>query len=166
VGEGPFPTELNDDIGYLLQEMGAEFGATTGRPRRCGWFDLVIARYAVRINGLDFIALTKLDVLDQLDTIKICTSYEIEGKIIHEMPGSIDDIRNAKPVYKEYPGWKSSTAGISNFIDLPDNAKKYIEKLELLMDCPIALISTGPSREQCIIRKDSDFFSRLLQQTN
>ncbi len=151
VGEGPFPTELSDDIGEYLREKGAEFGTTTGRARRCGWLDAVILRYAVRINGLTSIALTKLDVLDDLDSIKICVAYEINGEIVNEFPESISGLANCKPVYIEMPGWKQDISKITKFEDLPEKTKQYINKVEELIGVKQKLIAVGPGRDQTII---------------
>ncbi len=154
VGEGPFPTELHDADGDQIRKEGDEFGSTTGRPRRCGWFDAMVARYAVAVNGIDAIVLTKIDVLDQMDTLRICTGYKTGGKVVTEMPASLSAIEQAEPVYQDFPGWKQKTSGLETFEQLPDNAKRYIEGLEKLIGIEIALISTGPDRTQSIIKKD------------
>jgi adenylosuccinate synthase len=150
VGEGPFPTELLDATGEQLRQAGNEFGSTTGRPRRCGWFDAVVIRYAVRVNGLTGIALTKLDVLNDFDTIRICTGYEYEGKRIEEIPASLDTFAACMPVYEEMPGWKSDISGIRTFDALPENARRYVKRLEELAGCPMVLVSVGPRRDQTI----------------
>jgi adenylosuccinate synthase len=152
VGEGPFPTELDNPEGERFREIGKEFGATTGRPRRCGWFDLVIGRYAARVNGLTQIAITKMDVLDSLDEIKICTAYEYEDKVIHEFPASIDILRNCRPVYHTLPGWKTTTSDITAYEELPENARKYIQYLEKQIGVRVSMISVGPMRKKIIIR--------------
>lgn len=152
VGEGPFPTELNDSIGKKLRDDGGEYGATTGRPRRCGWLDTVVGRYAVGINGITGIALTKLDVLDDFDEIKICVSYKIDGKTVTEMPEETVSLDKVEPVYETMPGWKSSTRDTDNFDTLPDAAKRYIARVEELIDAPISIVSTGVSRTATIIR--------------
>jgi adenylosuccinate synthase len=152
VGEGPFPTELDNPEGERFREIGKEYGATTGRPRRCGWFDLVIGRYAARVNGLTQIAITKLDVLDSLDEIKICTAYEYEDKIIHEFPASIDILRNCRPVYQTLPGWKTTTSDITAYAELPQNARKYIQYLEKQIGAKVSMVSVGPMRKKTIIR--------------
>jgi adenylosuccinate synthase len=152
VGEGPFPTELTGQEGENLREIGKEFGATTGRPRRCGWFDLVIARYAARINGLTEIALTKLDVLDKLPTIKVCREYEYQGKLHSEFPADLDVLEACAPVYETLPGWESSTTEIENFQSLPQNAQNYIRFLEKEIDVPISMVSVGPMRRKTIFR--------------
>lgn len=154
VGEGPFPTELNDGIGKLLGDLGAEFGTTTGRRRRCGWFDAVIGRYAVRINGLDCLAITKLDVLDQLEEIKICVAYEIDGEICHHFPTNASQFANCKPVYKTLPGWQEPTTHCRTLSDLPEKALNYLKYLAELMKVPIAIVSVGPGRDCTIIVED------------
>jgi adenylosuccinate synthase len=154
VGEGPFPTELHDDIGNHIGEIGAEFGTTTGRKRRCGWFDGVIGRYAVRINGLDCLAVTKLDVLDDLDEIKVCTAYELDGKVVRDFPSDARAFARAIPIYETLSGWKSSTSECKIVEDLPEQAKTYLKFLADLMEIPIAIISLGASRGQTIIVED------------
>jgi len=154
VGEGPFPTELNGSVGELLCDRGAEFGTTTGRKRRCGWFDAVIGRYAVRINGLDCLAITKLDVLDELDTIKICVAYEIDGQRCEDLPGSARQFARCRPIYEMLPGWKQSTAHCRTLEDLPQQALDYLKFLAELMEVPIAIVSLGASRDQTIIVED------------
>ncbi len=154
VGEGPFPTELNDRVGELLGDLGAEFGTTTGRRRRCGWFDAVIGRYAVRINGLDCLAITKLDVLDELEEIKVCVAYEVDGKICHHFPTNASQFASCKPVYKTLPGWQESTTGCRSLSDLPRKALNYLKYLAELMKVPIAIVSVGPGRDQTIIVED------------
>ena len=154
VGEGPFPTELNDNVGQLLGDKGAEFGTTTGRRRRCGWFDAVIGRYAVRINGLDCLAITKLDVLDELDEIKVCVAYEIDGESCHHFPTNASQFANCKPVYQTLPGWQESTTGCRTLSDLPKKALNYLKYMAELMKVPIAIVSVGPGRDQTIIVED------------
>jgi adenylosuccinate synthase len=151
VGSGPFPTELEDEFGERLRTAGGEFGSTTGRPRRCGWFDALVARYSVRINGLTGIALTKLDVLSGFDTIKICTGYMYQGQLLQELPASMEIFSNCKPVYEEVPGWCSDISSVRRIEDLPLNARKYIKRLEELVQCPITLVSVGPRRDETII---------------
>ncbi|HWP43902.1 MAG TPA: adenylosuccinate synthase [Blastocatellia bacterium] len=153
VGGGPFPTELHDETGAYLQKRGNEYGAVTGRPRRTGWLDAVVVRYSVMINGIDALALPKLDVLDELDEIKICTSYRSRGEIIEEMPYGANELAECEPVYETLPGWKTSTRGITDYDQLPDAAKRYIGRIEELCGAPIALISTGPERTETIIRE-------------
>ena len=154
VGEGPFPTELTDEIGETLGTRGKEFGTVTSRKRRCGWFDGVLVRQTLKISGIDGIALTKLDVLDELDEIKMCIAYEINGKKFDYLPASVEDQFMAKPIYKSFKGWKSSTVGIKNFDDLPDNAKYYIKELEKFIETTISSISTSPERNDTILIKD------------
>lgn len=154
VGEGPFPTELEDINGEMLGERGAEFGTTTGRKRRCGWFDSVIGRYAVRINGMDCMAITKLDVLDEFDEIKVCIAYEINGGQTTDFPNSARDFAKCRPVYKTLPGWKQNTAECRSLEDLPVAALNYLKFLADLMEVPISIVSLGPSRDQTIIVED------------
>ncbi|MCP4024015.1 MAG: adenylosuccinate synthase [Desulfobacteraceae bacterium] len=153
VGAGPFPTELFDAIGDQIQKTGAEFGATTGRRRRCGWLDMVVLRNAARLNSLTGIALTKLDVLDDLDEIKICTGYEYKGKSINDFPAQISVLSQCTPVYETHPGWKQDTSGIRNYDDLPENTRKYIARIEELSNVKIKIVSVGPGREATIIRE-------------
>ena len=151
VGEGPFPTELKDKIGELLGNRGKEFGTVTSRKRRCGWFDGVLVRQTVKISGIDGIALTKLDVLDELDEIKMCVEYKLDGKKIDYLPAAVEDQIKIKPVYKTFPGWKVSTKGIKNIENLPDNAKNYIYAVEDFIKAKISSISTSPEREDTIL---------------
>ncbi len=151
VGEGPFPTELNDKIGKLLGSRGKEFGTVTSRKRRCGWFDGVLVRQTIKISGIDGIALTKLDVLDELEKIKICVQYELDGKKIDYLPAAVEDQIKIKPIYKIFPGWKSSTSGIKSIEKLPENAKKYISAIEDFIGAKISSISTSPEREDTIL---------------
>lgn len=150
VGEGPFPTELKDEIGELLRQKGGEFGATTGRPRRTGWLDAVVLRHSVRVNGITGLVLTKLDILDELDTIKICTGYKYEGRIFEEMPKEIRIFSQAEPVFIELKGWKEKTTGIKDYNKLPEGARSYVRKIEELLKVPILLISTGQRRDELI----------------
>jgi len=154
VGEGPFPTELNDKTGELLGTKGKEFGTVTSRKRRCGWFDGVLVKQSIKISGINGIALTKLDVLDELNEIKICVKYEINGKEIDYLPATTDDQLNVKPIYKTFPGWKKSTKGIRDIKDLPENAKKYIQAIENFVGAKISSISTSPEREDTILLKN------------
>lgn len=154
VGEGPFPTEIDGELGELLCDRGAEFGTTTGRRRRCGWFDAVIGRYAVRINGLDCLAITKLDVLDTLPEIKVCVAYEIDGRRCQEFPSSARLFSRCRPIYQTLPGWQRSTAHCRSLEDLPKQALDYLKFLAELMSAPIALVSLGASRDQTIIVED------------
>jgi adenylosuccinate synthase len=154
VGEGPFPTELEDDVGVMLCERGAEFGTTTGRQRRCGWFDAVIGRYAVRINGMDCLAITKLDVLDELDEIKVCVAYEIDGQRCKDFPTDSRRFAHCKPIYETLPGWKQSTEECRTLEDLPKTAQDYLHFLAEIMAVPIAIVSLGAARDQTIIVED------------
>ena len=154
VGEGPFPTELYGELNQHLCDRGAEFGTTTGRRRRCGWFDGVICRYAVRINGLDCLAITKLDVLDELEEIQVCVAYELDGKTCDHFPGNASEFARCKPIYKTLPGWQQSTENCRDLADLPQQALNYLKFLAELMAVPIAIISLGASRDQTIIVED------------
>ena len=151
VGEGPFPTELEDEIGEILGTRGKEFGTVTSRKRRCGWFDGVLVRQTIKISGIDGIALTKLDVLDELDEIKICIEYNLDGKKIDYLPASVEDQLKIKPIYKTFTGWKTSTNGIKNINDLPENAKKYILAIEDFIGAKISSVSTSPERDDTIL---------------
>ena len=151
VGEGPFPTELKDDIGEKLGTRGKEFGTVTSRKRRCGWFDGVLVRQTIKISGINGIALTKLDVLDEFDEIKMCIQYELDGKKIDYLPASVEDQLKIKPIYKTFPGWKVSTNGVKNMDDLPDNAKNYIYAVEDFIGTKISSVSTSPEREDTIL---------------
>ncbi len=151
VGEGPFPTELKDKIGELLGNRGKEFGTVTSRKRRCGWFDGVLVRQTIKISGIDGIALTKLDVLDELEEIKMSIAYELNGKKIDYLPAAVDDQLKVKPIYKTFKGWKSSTKGIKDFEKLPENAKLYIKELEKFIETKISSISTSPERSDTIL---------------
>ena len=154
VGEGPFVTELNDEIGNKIREIGYEYGVTTGRPRRCGWFDAVTMRYAVLVGGLTTIALTKVDVFDQFDEIKVCTAYKDtrNGKIYNSYPTDVYMHKYLEPVYESHQGWKSNITDIKNYAELPENCKKYLARLEELLGVPISIVSVGPDREQTIIK--------------
>lgn len=154
VGEGPFPTELGDAVGTYMRDMGGEFGTTTGRPRRCGWFDGVIGRYAVRINGLDYFAITKLDVLSGLEKVKICTGYQYRGDIIQEFPASLKVLSECTPVYEELPGWQEDITGARKLADLPANARRYLDRISEITGAPIALVGVGSKRSQTIVVAD------------
>jgi adenylosuccinate synthase len=154
VGEGPLPTELTGEMGKRLRDSGNEYGAVTGRPRRCGWYDAVAARYGVRINGLDALALTKLDVLDGLERIEICTSYRCGSRTIDDFPSDIGQLAACEPVYESMPGWTKPTKGIREYADLPDEARRYIARLEEVSGVPAAIVSTGSERDDTIIRED------------
>ncbi len=151
VGEGPFPTELVDNIGEILGTRGKEFGTVTSRKRRCGWFDGVLVRQTIKISGIDGIALTKLDVLDELDEIKICIKYNLDGKEVDHFPAAVEDQLKIKPIYKTFPGWKISTKGIKNIEELPQNAKKYVFAIEDFIGAKISSISTSPERKDTIL---------------
>ncbi len=151
VGEGPFPSELFDETGDAIQKKGAEFGATTGRKRRCGWLDTVILRNAVRLNGLTGIAITKLDVLGGLESLKVCTGYEYKGKILQDFPASLDILSKCKPIYETVPGWSEDISNIRSIEDLPQDACNYLNRIEELIETPIQLISLGPGREETIV---------------
>jgi adenylosuccinate synthase len=153
VGEGPLPTELIGEIGDRLRESGQEFGAVTGRPRRCGWFDAVAVRYASRINGLDALALTKLDVLDGLGELQVCTAYRCHGKLLTEMPGELSELSACEPVYETLPGWTQPTRGVRQYGDLPREARAYVARLEEITGVPAAIVSTGSGREETIFRE-------------
>jgi adenylosuccinate synthase len=151
VGNGPFPTELNNKTGELLGKIGHEFGVVTGRKRRCGWFDAVMVNYTVKLSGINGIALTKLDVLDTFKEIKICTGYKIKNKIIKTVPENYIEMNKIKPIYETLKGWKKSTQKCKSFSELPPNAKKYIKKIEKLIECPVSMISTSPERNDTIL---------------
>jgi len=155
VGEGPLPTELSGDLAERLREAGNEYGASTGRPRRCGWYDAVVVRYSTRINGLDAIALTKLDVLDGLSEVLICTGYKTSSGTLSEFPADLRLLASAEPIYERMPGWSSPTKGVTNYDDLPVEARRYIARLEEISGAPCAIISTGSDRSETIVRKGS-----------
>lgn len=146
VGEGPFPTELLDEVGEGLRKRGREFGATTGRPRRCGWFDAVVARYSAMVNGVDFWAITKLDVMDEMETVKICVAYECDGKRYETVPACISTLTRCKPIYKEFPGWMAPTSGITSYDELPAKAKEYVQALCDISGVPMGVLSVSPKR--------------------
>ena len=154
VGEGPFPTELKNETGEHLGKVGKEFGTVTSRKRRCGWFDGVLVRQTIKVSGINGIALTKLDVLDELDEIKMCVAYELDGKKVDYLPAAVDDQLKVKPIYKSFKGWKSSTKGIKNFKKLPENAKIYIKELEKFIETKVSSISTSPERNDTILIED------------
>ncbi|SHE51067.1 MULTISPECIES: adenylosuccinate synthase [Caloramator] len=151
VGKGPFPTELFDEMGDYIREKGFEYGTTTGRARRCGWLDLVILKYAVRISGLTSLAITKLDTLANIDKIKVCVGYELDGNVIDYFPASLDDLDRCKPIYKEFDGWDSSVEKAKTFDDLHENAKKYLRFIEEYTDTRVSIVSVGPNRSQTIV---------------
>ena len=154
VGEGPFPTELKNETGEHLGKIGKEFGTVTSRKRRCGWFDGVLVRQTIKVSGINGIALTKLDVLDELEEIKMCVAYELDGKKVDYLPAAVDDQLKVKPIYKSFEGWKSSTKGIKNFEKLPENAKIYIKELEKFIETKVSSISTSPERNDTILVED------------
>ena len=154
VGRGPFPTELKGELGEHIQQKGGEFGATTGRPRRCGWLDVVLVNYAVRINGMDSMVLTKIDVLSDFEKIKICTSYKYNGDTIKEFPINIETLQNCIPIYKEMEGWKGNISQITKYENLPKQLKAYIRRIEELVKTKVVIISVGPKRSQTIIREN------------
>jgi adenylosuccinate synthase len=160
VGGGPFPTELDDAIGEQLMTRGHEYGSTTGRARRCGWLDAVLLRYAVRINGLTSLAITKMDVLDGFKELKICTGYRYQGKLYREMPADLDALENGRPVYERWEGWTTDTTGITSYKALPSAAKRYLARVEELASCPIDMISTGSKREETIVVRNPLFHSK------
>ncbi len=154
VGEGPFPTELTGDMGNILRDSGNEYGSVTGRPRRCGWYDAVAARYGVRLNGIDALALTKLDVLDGVETLEICTAYSCGGRTLRDFPSDLSQLAASTPVYEAMPGWKTSTKGIRRFEELPLAARNYIARLEEVSGVRMAIVSTGSERDDTILRTD------------
>lgn len=150
VGEGPFPTELQDEAGQKIRETGGEYGATTGRPRRCGWLDAVVVNHAIRVNGVKELTITKLDVLNDFDKIKICVGYRLKGKIIHQVPSNQDQLANAEPVYEELDGWKSDIRGVRKLSALPQKAQRYLRRIEELTQTKVAMVSTGSERNETI----------------
>jgi adenylosuccinate synthase len=150
VGAGPMPTELNDETGNTIRELAQEYGTTTGRPRRCGWFDVVAARFSARINGFNSVAITRLDILDAFPRLKICNGYKIDGETTDNFPASIAVLEKCQPVYEELPGWETDIGDVRQFKDLPPQAQQYVTRLEELIGCPVSLISVGRSREQTI----------------
>jgi adenylosuccinate synthase len=155
VGTGPFPTEAEGPVGDRLRERGSEYGASTGRPRRCGWFDAVALRHCARVNGFDALALTKLDVLDELEEIPVCTGYRLEGRAVPEFPSDVRVLEACEPVYETLPGWRTPTSGISEWSALPDAARRYVDRLAEISGTPIGLVSTGPDRAESIVRGQS-----------
>jgi adenylosuccinate synthase len=161
VGGGPMPTELKSEIGDLIREKGHEYGTTTGRPRRCGWFDAVAGRFAVQINGFSDIALTHLDIYDDFPSIKICTAYKFNDMVLNSFPSNIGILEKCQPFYEEIAGWQEPTSEIHDFDKLPARARDYIARLEELLFCPISFVSVGPKREQSI-RVDKDRYIPAL----
>ena len=153
VGAGALPTELHDEVGDQIRELAWEYGTTTGRPRRCGWFDGVAARYSATVNGMTSAVLTRLDVLDGFSPIKICVAYRLNGEVIDHFPGSTSLLEACEPIYEEFPGWDKPTASARNMADLPQNAVNFVMRIQELLDCPINMISTGPNREETIMLK-------------
>ena len=154
VGEGPFPTELNGETGDQLRAAGSEFGATTGRPRRCGWLDIVALREAVRTNGLTGIALTKMDVLSGFETVKVCTAYRYRDELLEEFPADFDVLKECTPVYEEIPGWQKDICDLENYTELPQQIQDYVDKIEGWTGCPVVLVSVGPRRSQTLFRSN------------
>jgi len=154
VGEGPFPTELNGETGDQLRAAGSEFGATTGRPRRCGWLDIVALREAVRTNGLTGIALTKMDVLSEFETVKVCTAYRYRDELLEEFPADFDVLKECTPVYEEIPGWQKDICDLENYTELPQQIQDYVDKIEGWTGCPVVLVSVGPRRSQTLFRSN------------
>jgi adenylosuccinate synthase len=163
VGEGPFPTELKDEIGEKIRERGGEYGATTGRPRRCGWFDAVVVNHAMRINGVQGTTITKLDVLDDFDELKICTGYRIHGKIYHHFPSNLEMLKSAEPIYEKLEGWKAEIRGMRKISDLPRNAKRYLRRIEELIRTKIIMVSVGEERNETIVIKHPFAEARQLK---
>ena len=153
VGEGPFPTELLNETGNRLREIAHEYGATTGRPRRCGWLDLAVVRYAVQLNGLDCIALTRLDILDSFSEVRICTGYRYQGEILREFPASLKVLGEVEPVYETLPGWMDDTTQCREFSQLPENCRKYVERVGEIAGAPVGIVSVGPQRDHTIVRQ-------------
>jgi len=151
VGDGPFLTELKDEIGDHIREVGAEYGTTTGRPRRVGWFDSVVVRHARRVSGVTGLAITKLDTLTGLDTLRICTAYKYNGQIIESFPANLNVLSKCEPIYEELPGWKEDISGVRSINDLPENARHYIERITQLTGIPLSIFSVGPDREQTVV---------------
>ncbi|MCJ7665866.1 MAG: adenylosuccinate synthase, partial [Actinobacteria bacterium] len=165
VGSGPFPTEIDKGISDLLREKGNEYGTTTGRPRRCGWLDAVVLRYSSMLNYLDSIALTKLDILSGLGRIKICVGYDYKNKVYNDLPCHQTILHKCTPVYEEFEGWSEDITGVKNYEDLPDTARKYVERIEDIVKVPVSMISVGPERSQIIIR-DNNLKKRLFDSDN
>lgn len=162
VGGGPFPTELTDSVGEMIRARGAEFGASTGRPRRCGWFDAVVIRYSALINGLDTLAITKLDVLDELNEIRISVGYRLRGKRLETFPTGIDELQQVEPIYETLPGWKSDTSQVRRLQDLPTAARRYLQRLTELAEVDVSIISTGPDRKETVVLEESPQLRRIL----
>lgn len=151
VGAGPFPAEQNNEVGEYLRNTGHEFGTVTGRPRRCGWLDTAVVKYAAMLNSLDYLAITRLDILDDLDTIKICTGYRYNGQLLPEYPASLEVLEQVEPVYEDMPGWKMDISACKTYDELPEAARKYVERISELVGVPLGIVSVGPNRSQTII---------------
>ncbi len=162
VGGGPFPTELDDRIGSYVREKGAEFGASTGRPRRCGWFDAMVVRYSCMVNAVDTLVITKLDVLDGVEELKICTGYSYRGEHLQFFPTGIETLDEVEPIFESHPGWGSDTSGVREYNDLPENARKYLSRLAELVNTDVSVISVGPDRQETVIVQDSPYLARRL----
>jgi adenylosuccinate synthase len=162
VGAGPMPTELHDEVGEVIRQTGQEFGTTTGRPRRCGWFDAVAGRYSARVNGFDSLAVTRLDILDALPTLKICTAYELDGRRIEEFPSRTEVLARCLPIYEELEGWRTSTSGAHAWSGLPPAARRYVERIGALLDVPVGIVGVGEGREQSIMMEQSAVASQRL----
>ena len=155
VGGGPFPTEQDNETGEHIRKLGNEFGTTTGRPRRCGWFDAVAVRYTARLSGVDALSMMMLDVLSELDEIQVCTAYRIDGQEINYFPSHVDDLRRIEPVYETLPGWKQDVTGARSIDDLPENAIRYVRRISELVGIPVEIISIGPDRVQTIFLEEA-----------
>ena len=164
VGEGPFPTELRDEVGEKIRERGGEYGATTGRPRRCGWFDAVIVNHSIRISGIRQMVMTKMDVLNDFEKIKICVGYRFNGKVFHHVPSNLEMLKCSEPVYEELNGWKTEIKGVREFSDLPENAQRYIQRIEDLISTKITMISVGSERNETIAVRNP-FLKRFLKKS-
>ncbi|HEY3129882.1 MAG TPA: adenylosuccinate synthase [Acidobacteriota bacterium] len=162
VGAGPLPTELNNSVGEKIQTRGAEFGSSTGRPRRCGWFDAVVVRYSALINNVDTLVITKLDVLDQLEEIRVCTGYTIDGRKLEGFPTDIETLQQCQPIYESHPGWMSDTSAVKEYSKLPSSARSYLERLSQLIQTDISIISIGPDRAETIMPAENSKLRRLL----
>lgn len=154
VGAGPFPVEQFNEVGEYLRNTGHEFGTVTGRPRRCGWLDTAVVKYAAMLNSLDYLAITRLDILDGLDTIKICTGYKYQDKVLDEYPASLDVLEHVEPIYEVLPGWKTSISNCQSYDELPEAARYYVERISQLVDVPLGIVSVGPNRSQTIVLRD------------
>jgi len=163
VGSGPLPTEMNDSVGRHVQDKGAEFGASTGRPRRCGWFDAVVVRYACMINNIDTLVVTKLDVLDELDEIQLCTGYQYKGEGLESFPPQMTVLEDVTPVFETCPGWKTDTSRVQEYDQLPQQARDYLNRISELIQTDISIISIGPDRKETIVMEESPCLQPLLK---